>query len=376
MRVFTIYATNFLLAAALGVVFVFFEDVQTIYGLSDLQVGLIAGSGFGASFVVQLALAPFADRGQTAKLAVLALVTGVIGLIGFGFGNTVLILAISRALGGVGLGLFTLLARKALLGVDAAGGGAKLGILLSSGVGGFIVGPLIGATLEPLGFETPFIVMSVVLVLVGVPATRAIMNSKVATSPSVDYSDMGKLLRRPKVQAALMVQVIIFGFIGIFNSSIDRFLTDLGASTGMVAFVVLVVGAPLVVLPRFAGRLAERLGGATVMIPALLIFIPAMFGYGLAPTVWVAMLAGLLHGSGESFASIAAQVLVLEVTGAERAAVGSALLDAAGLIAATITAFLAPLIYGSVGKTMFLFAGVGGLVLGVMARVRVRSAWD
>lgn len=376
MRVFTIYATNFLLASALGVVFVFFEDVQTLYGLSDLQVGLIAGSGFGASFVVQLVLAPFADRGQTGQLAIFALLTGIIGLVGFGFGNTVLVLAISRALGGVGLGLFTLLARKALLGLDAIGGGAKLGILLSSTVGGFIVGPLIGAAFEPLGFEAPFVVVTVVLVFVGVPATRAIMASEISASPSVDYGDLGELLRRPRVQAALLVQLIVYGFIGIFNSTIDRFLTDLGASTGMVAFVVLLVGAPLLVLPRFAGRLAEQRGGATVMIPALIIFLPAMFGYGFAPAVWVVMLAGVLHGSGESFASIAAQVLVLEVTGTERAAVGSALLDAAGLLAATVAAFLAPVIYGDAGQVMFIYAGIAGVVIGLMAKLRVRSAWD
>lgn len=58
MRSFLIYTTNFLLTAALGVVFVFLEDVQTKFGLSDLEIGLIAGTGFGASFIAQLVLAP------------------------------------------------------------------------------------------------------------------------------------------------------------------------------------------------------------------------------------------------------------------------------------------------------------------------------
>lgn len=376
MRVFTIYATNFLLASALGVVFVFFEDVQSIYGLSDLEVGLIAGSGFGAAFVVQLVLAPFADRGQSGGLAVLALLTGIIGLLGFGFGNTVFILSISRGLGGVALALFALLARKALLGLDATGGGAKLGTLLASTVAGFIIGPLIGAAFEPLGFEAPFIIVSVVLMMVGPPATRAIMTSEIAASPAVDYRDMVELLHRPRIQAALLVQLIVFGFIGIFNATIDRFLTDLGASTGMVALVVVIVGAPLVVFPRFAGGLAERLGGSNVILPALAIFVPAMFVYGIAPTVWVAMFAGLLHGSGESFASISAQVLVLEVTGAERTAVGSALLDASGLFAATVAAFLAPVVYGDIGQTLYIYAGFVAVLVAAMATVRVRSAWD
>ncbi len=375
MRAFTIYATNFLLACAIGVVFVFFEDVQTKFGLSDLEVGLIAGAGFGASFFVQLTVAPLADRGGTGPLAIVALVTGIVGLLGFAFGTNVLFLAIGRSSSGVALGLFMMLARKALIGLDAEGGGAKLGILLSTVVAGFITGPLIGAAFEPLGFEAPFVIVATALALVGVPATLAIRGSEIAIA-GVDYRDLGTLIRRPKVQSAMIVQVIVFGYIGVFNASIDRFLTDLGASTQMVAVVVVFVGAPLVVLPRIAGALAESRGGSAVMLPALLILLPAMFGYGLVSTVGLAMFFGVLHGSGESFASVSAQVLVLEVTGAERAAVGSALLDAAGLLAATLAAFSAPIAYGAVGQDLFIYTGVIGAILAAAALVRVRSAWD
>lgn len=375
MRVFTIYATNFLLASALGVVFVFFEDVQTKFDLTDLEVGLIAGAGFGAAFVVQLVLAPMADRGRTGPLAVIALLAGILGLVGFGFGTSVLALAVGRSLSGVGMGLFTMLARKTLIGLDASGGGAKLGLLLSTGVAGFITGPLIGAAFEPLGFEAPFIIVGIALAVVGTPATLAILGSEIAVAP-VNYSDLGALIRRPKMQAAMIVQLIVFGYIGIFNSTVDRFLTDLGASTQMVAVVILFVGAPLLVMPRFAGVLAEARGGAVVMLPALLILLPAMFGYGAVSSVGFAIVFGLLHGSGESFASVSAQVLVLEVTGAERAAVGSALLDAAGLFAATVAAFSAPIAYGAVGQTLFTLAGGVGVVLAGAAALRVRSAWD
>ncbi len=375
MRAFTIYATNFLLASAIGVVFVFFEDVQTKFGLFDVEVGLIAGAGFGASFFVQLTVAPLADRGGTGPLSIVALVAGIVGLLGFAFGTNVLVLAVGRSLSGVALGLFMMLARKALIGLDAQGGGPKLGILLSTVVAGFITGPLIGAAFEPLGFEAPFVIVAAALAVVGFPATLAVRGSEIAIA-RVDYRDLGTLIRRPKVQAAMIVQVIVFGYIGVFNASIDRFLTDLGASTQLVAGVVIFVGAPLVVLPRIAGALAESRGGSAVMLPALLILLPAMFGYGFVSTVGLAMFFGVLHGSGESFASVSAQVLVLEVTGAERAAVGSALLDAAGLLAATLAAFSAPIAYGAVGQDLFIYTGVIGAILAAAALLRVRSAWD
>ena len=375
IRAWLIYLTNFLLTSSLGVVFVFLEDVQRANGLADWEVGAIASTGFAAALVAQLLLAPMADRGRSTVLAVVALVTGIIGPIGFAFGSTMVVLAASRGLSGIGLGLFGLLARKALLGLDATGGGAKLGILLSTAVAGFIAGPVIGALFEPLGFEAPFLAVSLALIALGIPATRIILRTAIATAP-VDYSDLGRLLARPKVQAAMIIQVIVFGFIGVFDAVIDRFLTDLGASTGQVAMIILLVGSPMLVLPRIAGNLAERLGAARVMLPALLGLIPAMTGYGFAGVLVVAAMCGFLHGLSESFASISAQVLVLEVTGASRAAVGASLLEAAGLSAATVAAAVGPIVYGSSGQWVFRWAAILSVFLGLVALQRVRSGSD
>lgn len=375
MRAWLIYVTNFLLTSALGVVFVFLEDVQRLNDLADWEIGAIAGTGFGAALVAQLVLAPLADRGQSQTLAIVALACGIIGPVGFAYGTSMLVLATSRGLSGIGLGLFGLLARKALLGLDATGGGAKLGILLSTAVAGFIIGPIIGALLEPLGFRAPFLLVSAALIIIGIPATRTILQTPIAATP-VDYSDLGRLLARTKVQAAMLIQVIVFGFIGVFDAVIDRFLTDLGASTGRVAINILVVGGPMLFLPRIAGNLAERLGGTRVMLPALFGLIPAMLGYGLAPGLAIATVAGFVHGCSESFASISAQVLVLEVTGVERAALGAALLEAAGLTAATIGAVLAPIVYGSVDQALFLWVAGMGIVLGLAAFGRARVGSD
>ncbi len=375
MRAWPIYITSFLLTSSLGVVFVFLEDVQVDNGLADWEIGVVAGTGFAAALVAQLLLAPLADRGRSGPLAVVAMVSGIVGPIGFAFGSTVGVLAVSRGLSGIGLGLFGLLARKALLGLDARGGGAKLGILLSTAVAGFIIGPVIGAVFEPLGFAAPFVAVSAALTFIGIPATYTILRAEIAAAP-VDYSDLGRLLKRPKVQAAMIVQVVVYGFIGVFDATIDRFLTDLGASTRDVAVTILFVGGPMLVLPRIAGNLAERRGGAEVMLPALLVLIPAMVGYGVAGTVVAVTVFGLVHGSGESFASISAQVLVLEVTGAERAAVGAALLDTAGLTAATIGAALAPAVYGAAGQSLFLGSAALAVVLGLVAVLRVRQGSD
>jgi MFS family permease len=369
-----LYANNFVLASALGVIFVFLEDVQVDNGLADWEIGVVAAAGFAAALAAQLLLAPMADQGRSRPLALIALATGVIGPIGFAYGSTMSVLALSRGLTGIALGLFSLLARKALLGLDATGGGAKLGLLLSTGVGGFICGPLIGASLEPLGFEAPFLAVSAAVALLGLPATNELLNAPIAATP-VDYGDLGRLLARPRVQAALLVQLVVFGFIGVFDAVVDRFLTDLGASTAQVAITILCVGAPLLVLPRIAGVTAERRGAGHVMFPALVVLIPAMFGYGVAGSVMAAAAFGILHGTGESFVSVGAQVLVLEVTGAERAAVGAALLDTAGFTSAAVTAAAAPMVYGRYGGTaLFVSTGLAAVVIALIALQRVAAA--
>lgn len=376
MRAWLIYATTFLLTSALGVVFVFLEDVQVDHGLADWHIGVVAGSGFAAALVAQLVLSPLADRGRIVPLSTVALVAGILGPLGFAYGDDVVELAVSRGLAGIGLGVFGLIARKALIGLDVEGSGEKLGLYLSIAVAGFIAGPLIGALLEPLGFEAPFLFVSIGLTVLGVPATITIARTPIAATAEVDYSDLGLLVRRPRIQAAMIVQLIVFGYIGVFDATIDRFLTDLGASTGTVAIVIVFIGGPLLVFPRFAGRLAERRGGAAVMLPAMVVILPVMFGYGLAEGVVVVTLFGFLHGSGESFATISSQVLVLEVTGPERAAVGSALLETSGLLSATVAASFAPSLYGAYGQSMFVGTGLVGVALALLAFQRVRNAWD
>lgn len=368
-----LYALNFLNATSIGLVFVFLADVQDRYGLADWQIGFIASMGFLAALVTQLLLAPLLDRGYIGGLAWLAVIIGAIGTAGFAFVEPFWLLGVSRGMSGVGLGLFGVVARKALIGLDIAGGGAKVGAMLSTGVAGFLLGPGLGAALGAISFETPFVVVAVLIAIVGIPAARYASNAPIATA-RVDYSDVGLLLRKPRVQIAILAQLMVFGFIGIFDSIIDRYLTDLGASTTAIAIALFVTGAPLLIIPTKAGALAERVGGARVLFPALLLSLPCILLFGIVPGAVAFAAVGIFQGTAESFASMGGQVLVLEAAGAERAAIGSAILEVVGMGMAATTAVLAPIIYGASGSRVLfgIYAGFA-LVMIVLAGFRIRS---
>ncbi len=343
-----LYGTNFVQACGIGLVFVFLADVQDRYGLENWELGTIAAMGFLSALVTQLTLSPLLDRGHIRSLAWVAVGAGLVGTLGFAFATNVITLGLSRALSGVGLGLFNVVARKALIGLDVEGGGAKVGSLLSSGVAGFLAGPAIGAALASIAFEAPFVTLALAFTVVGAPAARIAGGATIARA-TVDYAELGRIVRKPRMQVAMLTQFVVFGAIGMFDATVDRYLTDLGAGTVAVALTLIATGLPLMVIPRKAGALAERIGGVKVLIPALLVAVPAVALFGFVTGALTFALVGIVHSTSESFSVMGSQVLVLEATGAERAAIGSATIEAVGLSVAAVTAVVAPIVYGSVG---------------------------
>ncbi len=369
----TVYATQFLVTASMGVIFAYLADLQDRYGLGDWELGMVAAVGFVAGLVAQLLLSPLVDRGHHRFVAWVSVTAAVVGAYGFVFAEATWSLVTSRACAGLAFGLFGLVARKALIGRDISGSGAKVGGLLSCGVGGFISGPAIGAALSGISFEAPFLFTGTLTLLIGPVAATLISKSPVAAS-TVDYSDLATLLRRPRVQAAICVHVGVFGLIGLFDATVDRYLTDVGLSSNELAVGLLVIGVPLIVLPPYTGALAERLGGARVGVPALALFVPAVLLYGWIGGLWSFIFIGLAEAVTESYGEMGAQVLVLEATGAEQAAMGAGALEAVGLMVAAVAAFGGPPAYGYLGPR-WLFAGWAAicLVLCVTAVLRLKA---
>ncbi|WP_420623961.1 MFS transporter [Candidatus Poriferisodalis sp.] len=369
----TVYATQFLLTASLGVIFAYLADLQDRYDLTNLELGTIAAAGFIAGLASQLLLSPLVDRGHHRMVVWVSVLSAVAGAFGFVFADSTWTLVTSRALAGVSFGLFGLVARKALIGHDISGSGSKVGGLLSFGVAGFVSGPFIGAALSGVSFEAPFLVTGTVMALLGPFAAVLISNSPIAAT-AVDYSDLLKLLRRPRVQAAILVHVGIWGLVGMFDATVDRYLTDLGLSSTEFAIGLLILGIPFMLLPPHAGALAERLGGGRVAVPALVLFAPAVVLYGWVGGLWTFIAIGVAEAITESYSEMGAQVLVLEATGVEQAAMGTGVLEAIGLAMAAVAAFAGPSLYGQFGpRWLFGVWGAVCLVLSGIVMLRLKA---
>lgn len=362
------YLVNFLMTASAGIVFIFLADLQERFGLSGVQTGAVAAASFVASLSVALFLAPLADRGGLRTVAGIAIAFGITGNLLFIAANGFLMLIAARILVGVGIGLFLASARKALIGIDTDGSGEVMGTLLSSGVAGFLIGPVLGASLEGVSFAAPFWVVVALISLAAIPALRWIQGAPVVTA-TVDVRDMLPLLGRPAIQGALCGNVFLFANIGIFDSISDIYLTDLGASSTLTALLILTIGLPLVVFSPIAGRFVDRSDPRRTLILVLVLAIPTISLFGAGSLVLFGV-AGIIQGTLEATAFPSAQVVVVNETGAHEAALGQGLLDAAGQATAAVTAVAGPAIYEAFGAG----AAFGGLA-GLGAALTATAAW-
>jgi predicted MFS family arabinose efflux permease len=176
------------------------------------------------------------------------------------------------------------------------------------------------------------------------------------------------------MHAAMLAQLMVFANIGIFDSVVDRYLTDLGASNTMVGLLLLAIGLPLVLLPSRAGRWVEQHGPRDVIVPLMLISSLSITGFGILPVVAVVAVAGLVQGTIESIIFPATQLLALDETGTEQAAAGQAMLGTIGMATAGLTAMLAPSVYAAVGaRPLFGGMGVAAVGLAMIAARRLRA---
>ena len=351
------YLLEFLVIASIGAVFVFLSDIQDAYGIPGWGIGLIAAMGFLSTFPVTLGVSPLADRGHTGILVVATGILAVAGNLLFGFGDSLTDFVISRGLLGAAIGTGGVSIRKALIGLDVAGSGRKLGRLLSVGVAGFILGPPLAAQLQPYGFATVFVVFAIATGICTVPVAVWAWNVPLSTSPMTLRSSLG-LFRSPTLQGAGIGYALLLGSVGIFDATIDIYLDDLGASNRMIGFILLFIGMPLLLLPGWAGAFVERTDPKKIMLVMMAVSVVTIMGYGLIPALYAFAIAGIAHSTVEAIAFPASQVVTVTETGAAKAASGQAMLEALGSITGGIGAFFGPVVYEAIGaRAMYLLYG-------------------
>jgi MFS family permease len=363
----------FTLAASNSVVFALMGNLQDEYGFADVGLGLIAASGFLASFLVQVLIAPFADRGRARHLLIAGTVLAVIGNLVFALGSSLWVFVLARAIAGSASGCFLPPARALIASLDTERVSERLGALGGIELAGFVTGPVIGGLLVgPLGLRWPFLVFacSALIALLIVSTQRLPTLVRATGSQRLAFG----LLRERSVLVPILFLVSLALPVGLYDSLWDRFLTDLGATDTLVGISLAVYAIPFVLLSRAGGRLADRRGQVGIAFVAVIIVAPLTALYGVFTSPWLPITIGVIESCAQAGGATAAQGLLARGAPAGRSGAAQGLAGACNQLVAAVVAMLATWGYGHVSApVLFTIAGGSVLLLGITARLLARD---
>ena len=363
----------FTMEAGGSVIFALMGNLQDEFGFNDGGLGLIAAAGFLASFVMQIVVAPYADRGHAKRLLIIATVLALLGNALFAAGSSLIVFIVARLVAGAGSGLFLPPARALIASLDEKGVSERLGAMGGVALAGFVTGPVIGGFLVgPLGLRWPFIIFSIsALVSLIIVSTQHL--------PTLPYSTdrqrlpFGLLRHRAVLVPILMLEAIALP-VGMYEALWDRFLTDIGASDIVVGLSLGVYALPFVLLSRFGGRLADRRGKARIAFWSMLVIAPITALYGWFTLPIIPILLGMVESCAQATGSPAAQGLLAEGAPEGGASAAQGLAGACHQLLAAVVAILATWGYGHVSPpTLFTIAGICVLIVGLIAQLLARK---
>lgn len=354
-----------------SVVFTLLSDLQDEFGFSDAGLGLIAGSGFLVGLIGQLLLAPFADRGHSKMLLLAGLGFAVVGSVMFALSSTLVMLVVSRAVVGFSNSLFLPASRAITISISDDDVAKRLGTISGVELAGFVTGPVIGGLLvDPFGLKVPFLVTGA-FALMGLLmlAPRQLPEPPVAERHRLAFD----LLRIPRVRAGVLLSLALFLPVGFYDATLDRYLTDMGASNQLISVAFLAYGIPFALLATTGGRLADRRGPVRVGFLAVLLVGPLTAFYGFIEVAIIVVIVSAVEGSIQALGVPASQAVVAEGAPKGRAAAAQGLAGSGNLLVGATTGYIAGPMYQALGpRWMFSLAGAGVVLFGVLALTQGR----
>ena len=357
---FLLLFCTFSTAAANSVVFASMSELQEKYGYADSALGLIAGTGFALGLVVQLFVAPLADRGHGRKLIQVGLALAGIGSVVFVFGDSLSWFIVGRAFVGASLGCTFPAVRALAANLDRSRSAERLGAVAGTEIGGFVTGPLVGSLLiDPFGLDATFLVfgaMAVFALVVIMPRKfPELISSNESRRLSFD------LMRIRSMRVALILTLAVTFPTGMFDALWDRFLDDLGGNNAMTGLTFAVYGLPFILFSSRAGKLIDKRSPVAVVLWLVIPISLLTISYGIVKQPWIILGIGLFEGILQATMIPAALSAIAKAAPLGRASAAQGLSGAITVLGQMIAAFTAPSIYGAYGAFVTFFVVALGI---------------
>lgn len=339
-------------------------ELRDDLGFSNTAIGIIVAAGFFASFVSQITLAPFADRGVGREMATIGIALSALALLAMVFVDSATGWVLSRAALGFATGLIMPGLRRAATVLDPEKAGENLGRLVMADIIGFIMGPIVAAILVYLGgLRTPFVVFAIGMVLF-LPVVIRLPRDQGRRDTSRGSSL--ELLRIRRLQGALILLFGYFVLIGFFEAVLPVMFKDRGGGPMSVGIAFTFVAIPMVLVSTRAGRTADRVGAAKVAVAGMALSATAATSLGFLPGIIAPSIVMFLFGIADGYGFTGGQVAVSRAVPEERQAGALGLMGAFEVLGAGLAAVPAAMLYDRTGDRITWLVG-GGITLLLLA---------
>ena len=354
------------IGVANSVIFSLLSDLQDEYNFANYGLGLIAGTGFLVGFIGQIFLAPLADRGHSKALLIGGLALAVLGSVFFALSSSLIAFVLARAVVGLSNSLFLPASRAIAVTIEPDNVGHRLSVLGGVELAGFVTGPVLGGLLVgPFGLRVPFLAAGAFALAGGfMLLPRDLPQPPLGPSSGLAFD----LLRIRRIRAGVFLSVALFVPVGFYDATLDRYMTDRGASNAMIGLAFLAFGVPFAIVASFGGRLADRRGALRVGLIATALVVPITVGYGFVTVPLVIVLMSAVEGIIQALGSPASQAVVASGAPHGRAAAAQGLAGSMNLLVGAFAGYAAGTIYELWGsEILFGIAGAGVVVFALLA---------
>ena len=241
-------------------------ELSDQYGLSKTAAGVLAAAYPAGTFVGALPGGWMAARFGVRATVLIGLGLMVVSSIGFAFGDSIVVLDVSRFVQGIGGAASWAGALGWLIGAAPRDQrGQYIGTALAAAVAGALFGPVLGAAAGALGQEPVF--GAVAVVGVGLMVFALQMEAQEPEGDSRLRTLFGSL-RDSRVAAGMWLTTlpgVLFGTVAVLG---PLRLDELGAGAAAIAAAFLAAAALEAVVAPMIGRLSDRRGR----------FLPSLIG--------------------------------------------------------------------------------------------------
>lgn len=348
---------------AMGGIFALLGELRDELGFSETGLGIAVAMGFFAAFVAQVGLARFADRGHSATMMRVGLVSVSVSMALMALATELWQFIAIRMLVGVGIGMLIPAARRLVIVSDPVNVGKNIGTMGAFDVGGFLVGPLLAGVLaEFYGYRAPFLVLAVITAAF-VPSIARLPADP--GSVTEERRVVRALLAQPGIRAILTCAFGWFAMIGVFESVWAVMLTDRGAPTWLIGGTMSVIMLPMLFIAPVSGNWAQRIGPLRIIRGGVLFVTPLFFAYGFIDSLLLLTLVAVLQGFGDAVVFPGTQVGVAIAAPNDLAASAQGLQGATLQIIAGSMALWSGFMYEQYGPKAVFGTGAAMMLLGI-----------